>query len=138
MKCPKCGKSIDPVQHGDLTFDDQVWCADCHQYDGELFRHRDFAELENWALKICAAFGQEPVALQQNLKSLTNPRIYWQDSTFVLAEADHQQRSILLYPPGYRLPTLCHELAHIFTGQDHTEAWARTFAKLVAWVKTQL
>jgi hypothetical protein len=34
--------------------------------------------------------------------------------------------------------SLCHELAHLFTGQDHTEAWARNFATLVAWVKMRL
>ncbi len=55
-----------------------------------------------------------------------------------MAEADHQQRSILFFPPGCRLTTLCHELAHVFTGQDHTLEWARTFAQLVAGVKSRL
>lgn len=140
MNCPKCGKPIDPAEHGDLTFDDQVWCGHCHQYDDEVFRRRDFAELEKWAEKICAAFGYQPVVLlQKDSNYLVNPRTYWKEGkTFLLAEADHGKRYIMLFPPGYRLTTLCHELAHIFTGQDHTEEWARTCAKLIAWVKTQL
>jgi hypothetical protein len=44
----------------------------------------------------------------------------------------------MLHPPGHRLMTLCHELAHLFTGQDHTEDWALTFAALTAWVKARL
>jgi len=55
-----------------------------------------------------------------------------------MAEADHGSGVIVLYPAGLRLVTLCHELAHLITGQAHTEAWARTFAKLVAWVREQL
>jgi len=56
----------------------------------------------------------------------------------VTAEADHRRRCVILYPPGCRHLTLCHELAHLFTGQDHTPVWARTFARLVAWVKANL
>jgi hypothetical protein len=55
-----------------------------------------------------------------------------------MAEADHGAQLIVFYPAGLRLATLCHELAHLMTGQDHTEAWARTFARLVAWVKQEL
>lgn len=55
-----------------------------------------------------------------------------------MAEADHRHRSIRFYPPGCRLATLCHELAHIYTGQDHNREWAMMFAWLVAWVKTRL
>ena len=55
-----------------------------------------------------------------------------------MAEAYHQEGVIVLYPPGLRLATLCHELAHLLTGQDHTGDWARTFAGLVARVKEQL
>lgn len=138
MNCPKCGRVVDPSEHGDLTFDLQVWCHPCRPYQEELTRPRDFSELAEWAQKICAAFSHEPVPLQQNPEALTNLWVYWQGTKCTLAEADHEQRCILLFPPGYRLTSLCHELAHIFTSQDHTEEWARTFARLIAWVKTQL
>ena len=55
-----------------------------------------------------------------------------------MAEADHGSGVIVLYPAGLRLVTLCHEMAHLLTGQGHTKAWARAFAKLVAWVREQL
>lgn len=138
MKCPKCGKVIDPAQHAELVFDGQVWCSECRQYEPELVSPRSFAELEKWAEKICIAFGCEPVWLRQDLAAFAHLEVYWKESTVLLGEADHEQRCILLYPPGFRLSSLCHELAHIFTGQDHTEDWARTFAKLMAWVKGQL
>ncbi len=74
----------------------------------------------------------------ENPEARSNWRLYWHDDTCLLAEAYHDQRTILLYPPGQRLTTLCHELAHIFTQQDHTPAWAQTFARLIAWVKQRL
>jgi len=55
-----------------------------------------------------------------------------------MVEADHRIRSIRFYPPGCRLATLCHELAHIVTGYDYTREWAMMFARLVAWVNSRL
>lgn len=138
MHCPGCAKVLDPAQHGDLVCDGQVWCGDCRRYPEELVRPRDFRELQQWGERICAAFGQAPVLLQHNPAAHADLSIYWTDNICLLAEADHGTRSILLFPPGYRLTSLCHELAHIFTRQDHTAAWAGTFARLVAWVKSQL
>ncbi|WP_449244378.1 hypothetical protein [Desulfobacca acetoxidans] len=138
MKCPKCGKSINPTQHADLIFDGQVWCSDCSNYDPRLIEKRDFTDLWEWSRKICQAFNQAPVLLEHDRLYLPDPRKYWRDGIFLLAEADHQKRSIMLYPPGMRLTTLCHELAHIFTGQDHTAEWASINAKLTAWVKSLL
>ncbi|MFZ5451203.1 MAG: hypothetical protein ACOZF2_04955 [Thermodesulfobacteriota bacterium] len=138
MHCPRCGILIDPVHHGDLVFDEQVWCQGCHQYDDRLLEVRPFPELESWAQMICAAWDQEPVYLQRDPDYLPDPAKYWHGTTFLLAEADHGSREIMLHPPGLRLLTLCHELAHLFTGQDHTEGWARTFAALTAWVKARL
>jgi hypothetical protein len=138
MKCPQCGKILDPTRHGDLVFDGQLWCATCHRYDDRLMELRPFPELETWTGKICRAFGQAPVTLEHDPDYLPNPDKYWNGSTFLLAEADHYQRTIMLHPPGHRLKTLCHELAHLFTGQDHTATWARSFAELVAWVKARL
>jgi hypothetical protein len=138
MNCPQCGITIDPARHGDLVFDGQVWCDRCHRYDDRLMEKRPFPELETWAQEICRAFGQEPVHLRCDPEYLPNPRKYWNGETFLLAEAFHEPRYIMLHPPGHQLMTLCHELAHLFTGQDHTEAWARTFAELTAWVKARL
>jgi hypothetical protein len=138
MNCPGCGILIDPARHGDLVFDGQVWCQDCRHYDDRLMEVRPFPELENWAQRICEAFGQEPVHLQHDAAYLPNPAKYWHGATFLLAEAFHEPREIMLHPPGHRLMSLCHELAHLFTGQDHTENWSRVFAALIAWVKAQL
>jgi len=138
MNCPKCNKTLELDQHGDLVFDGQVWCDRCHSYDERLLQARPFPELEAWAQQICQAFGQEPVQLRRDPDYLPNPRKYWNGDTFLLAEAFHAPRRIMLHPPGHRLATLCHELAHLFSGQDHTEAWARTFAALTAWVKGKL
>jgi hypothetical protein len=138
MNCPQCGIPIDPARHGDLVCDGQVWCDRCHRYDERLMEKRPFPELETWAQEICQAFGQAPVHLRRDPDYLPNPQKYWNGETFLLAEAFHQQRLIMLHPPGHRLMTLCHELAHLFTGQDHTETWARTFAALTAWVKARV
>jgi hypothetical protein len=138
MNCPRCGISIDPARHGDLVFDGQVWCDRCHRYDDRLMEKRSFPELETWAHRLCQAFAQAPVHLRRDPAYLPNPQKYWDGATFLLAEAFHEPRGIMLHPPGHRLVTLCHELAHLFTGQDHTEAWARTFAALIAWAKTRL
>ena len=115
--------------------DGQIWCLACHQYPPELTATREFTELRHWAAAICVAFDQEPVPLAENPEARNNWRLYWQNDRCLLAEADHVQRTILLYPPGQRLTTLCHELAHIFTRQDHTPTWAVTFAYLIAWIK---
>jgi len=134
MKCPKCGKVLDPARHGDLVCDGQVWCDGCHYYEQELLRPREFKEIEAWSALICAAFGLKPVPLEQD----QDPANFRKEASVVLAEADHGQKAILLYPPGCRLTTLCHELAHIISGEDHTPKWAATFARLVAWVKARL
>ncbi len=138
VNCPKCNRPVDPARHGDLIFDGQVWCDRCHGYGWELTRPRDFQEIQAWGRFICAAFGQGPVPLEEDPAALTDPTIFRKETLILLAEADHQQRIIVFYPPGHRLTTLCHELAHIFAGQDHTPEWALTFARLVAWVRSQL
>ena len=135
MNCPRCGILIDPAQHGDLVFDGQVWCQGCHHYDDRLLELRPFQELETWAQQICGAFGQEPVHLRRDPEYLPDPKKYWDGATFLLGEAFHGPRGIMLHPPGHSLMTLCHELAHLFTSQDHTEDWARTCAALIAWVQ---
>ncbi len=136
--CPRCALLLDPARHADLVFDGQVWCNRCHNYDERLLEGRSFSDLKAWAEQICQAFGQEPVHLDCDPAYLPDPRKYWQGGTFLLAEADQAHRTIMLHPPGQRLTTLCHELAHLFSGQDHTEYWALTFAALIAWVKAQL
>lgn len=138
LQCPKCATPLDPDRHGDLVFDGQVWCNHCQAYDERLLEIRPFPELEEWNQRICKAFGQEPVLLERDPHYLPDPRKYWNGQTFLLAEATHASRRIMLHPPGHRLKTLCHELAHLFTGQDHTEAWALTCAEIVAWVKAHL
>lgn len=138
MECHKCSRRLDLADHGEIVCDGQVWCRACRQYDPALTASREFGELQVWAAAICAAFDQETVALLENPAARQNWRLYWQDDICLLAEAYHDQRTILVYPPGQRLTTLCHELAHIFSGQDHTQAWAETFAGLIAWVKCRL
>jgi hypothetical protein len=91
-------------------------------------------EIEAWSHLICTAFGFPPVHLETN----ADPAVYRLQSSVLMAEADHRQRSIRFYPPGCRLATLCHELAHLYTGQDHTQEWAEMFAHLVAWAKSRL
>ena len=138
MNCPQCGIKIDPARHGDLVFDGQVWCEHCRRYDARLLEGRSFSELETWAQRLCQAFAHEPVHVARHQENLPNPQKYWNGATFLLGEVHHHQRLIMLHPPGHRLETLCHELAHLFTGQDHTEDGARTFAALMAWVKARL
>ena len=138
MNCPKCGKALEPDEHANLVCDGRVWCERCHRYDERLLAARPFQELETWARQICRAFSQDPVHLRHDQDYLPNPNKYWDGTTFLLAEAFHEPRCIMLHPPGHQIMTLCHELAHLFTGQDHTEAWARTLAALVAWVKERL
>ena len=138
MNCPKCDRTLEPDRHDQLVFDGQVWCDRCHRYDERLLALRPFRDLETWAQRLCRAFGQEPVHLRHDPDYLPDPRKYWDGATFLLGEAFHEPRCIMLHPPGQRLMSLCHELAHLFTGQDHTETWARTFADLVAWVKARL
>lgn len=134
MQCPKCGAILDLARHGYLVFDGQVWCDRCRSYDGELLRPRDFQEIKAWSRMICEGFGFPPVPLEEN----PDPAIFRLEASVLMAEADRQQKSICFYPPGCRLTTLCHELAHVYTGQDHTREWAETFAELVAWVKSYL
>jgi hypothetical protein len=126
------------AEHGSIVCDGQVWCLACRQYDAALTANRDLAELQTWAGAICAAFGQADVALLENPEARQNWRLYWHGDVCRLAEAYYDHRAVLLYPPGQRLTTLCHELAHLFTGQDHTRDWAAAFARLVAWVKERL
>ena len=134
IKCPKCGAMLDPASHGDLVFDGQVWCDRCHEYHRELIRPREIQEIESWCYMISKAFGFPPVQIEND----ANPAVYRLESSVLMAEADHRQRSIRFYPPGCRLSTLCHELAHLYTGQDHTYEWAEMFAVLGAWVKSRL
>lgn len=134
MQCPKCLVNLDPTRHGDLIFDGQIWCDRCHDYHRELIRPRDFPEIEGWSHLICQEFGFPSVHLAEN----DDPRVYRREASVLMAEAYYHQRLILFYPPGCRLTTLCHELAHIYTGQDHTREWARMFAQFVAWVKSRL
>jgi len=134
LACPQCGAALDPANHGNLVFDGRVWCDRCHAYDRDLIRPREIEEIEAWSDLICRAFGSPAIQIEQN----HDPARYRLASTVLMAEADHRQRSIRFYPPGCRLATLCHELAHLYTGQDHTQEWAAMFAVLVAWVKSSL
>jgi hypothetical protein len=132
---PGCGCLLDLDDHANIVCDGQIWCLACQKYPPELADNCGFAELKTWSSNICLAFKQEPVLLLENPEARFNWHLYWHEDKCLLAEAYHDQRAILLYPPGQRLITLCHELAHIFTRQDHTPVWAVTFASLVAWVK---
>jgi hypothetical protein len=134
MRCPECGKVLNLEQHGYLVFDGLVWCDGCRAYDREMLWPREFKEIEAWARLMAQGLGFEPVLLEY----LDNPEIYRLEHTVLTGEADHGRRMICLYPPGLRLATLCHELAHILTGEDHTPPWAVAFARLAAWVKAAL
>jgi hypothetical protein len=134
LECPQCRVVLNPADHGNLVFDGRVWCDKCRAYDRELIRPREFKEMQSWSRLICTAFGFPPVPLEID----DDPALYRLEYTVLMAEANHRQRSIRLYAPGCRLVTLCHELAHLYTGQDHTPWWARIFASLVAWVKSRL
>jgi hypothetical protein len=139
MECPRCGKPLDPACHGDLVCDGQVFCDQCHLYDRRLLEPRSFEEIAAWHQRLCQACGCEPPALTLGEPPPpAGPFDFLRDNKLLMAEAHHQEGIIVLYPAGLRLATLCHELAHLLTGQDHTEAWARTYAQLVAWVKAQL
>ncbi len=139
LACPECGKILDPAEHGKLVCDGQVYCDGCRLYDRRLLQPRDFKELQDWNRRICQAFGFKPWPLVQGEAGPPpDPFDFLEDKKVLMAEADHREGVIVLYPPGLRLATLCHELAHLMTGQDHTAAWAVTFARLVAWVKERL
>ncbi len=134
LECPQCRAVLDPAAHGNLVFDGRVWCDRCHAYDRELIRPREFQEIVSWSHLICRAFGFFPVPLD----IADDPAVFRREFSVLMAEADHVQKSIIFYPPGCRLTTLCHELAHLYTGQDHTREWAGMFASLVAWVRSRL
>lgn len=134
IECPRCRAVLDPVNHGNLVFDGQVWCDRCHEYDRDLIRPRDIEEIGAWSDLICRAFSSPAIEIEPN----HDPAKYRSATSVLMAEADHHQKSIRFYPPGCRLATLCHELAHLYTGQDHTREWAEMFAALVAWVKSKL
>jgi hypothetical protein len=138
LRCPGCGRELDPARHGDMVCDGEVWCAVCRFYDRRLLLPRPFAEIAGWMQEICAAFGVGPVTLQEGKPPPAAANPFPHEMKLLMAEAYHLNRTIVLYPPGLRLATLCHELAHLATGQDHTTAWARTFAAMVAWVKARL
>jgi hypothetical protein len=134
MACPQCGAILNPANHGDLVFDGRVWCDRCREYGRELIRPRDLREIQAWGRMIGRELGFPPVHLEDNAA----PAVLRPGAPVLMAEADHRRRSIRFYAPGCRLATLCHELAHIYTGQDHTREWAIMFAQLVAWVKNRL
>jgi hypothetical protein len=140
VECLRCGKTLDPTCHGDLVCDGEVFCDQCHRYDRRLLELRLLEEIAAWNKRLCQAFGYEPPLLHtgDSPPLVTGPFDSLEGKKVLMAEADHQEGVIVLYPSGLRLATLCHELAHLMTGQDHTEAWARTCAKLVAWVKEEL
>jgi hypothetical protein len=139
MECSRCGKTLDPAGHGDLVCDGQVFCDRCHRYDRRLLEPRSFEVIIEWHQRLCRVSGCEPPALVLGEPPPPDgPFDFLEDKKVLMAEADHREGVIVLYPSGLRLATLCHELAHLLTGQDHTEAWARAFAQLVAWVKEQL
>ena len=140
VQCPRCGKTLDPACHGYLVCDGEIFCDRCHRYDRQLLESRSFEEIAEWNRRICQAFGYTPPPLTtgDSPPLVEGPFDFLEDKTLLMAEADHREGTITIYPSGLRLATLCHELAHLMTGQDHTEAWARTCAKLVAWVKEQL
>lgn len=138
LTCPGCGKLLDPERHGELVCDGEVWCDECHRYARLLLEPRSLTELEEWNRQICQAFGFAPPTLLPADLPPPGPFDFLEERTLLLAEAYHRPGVILLYPPGRRLTTLCHELAHLMTGPEHTPDWARTFARLVAWVKGRL
>jgi len=123
-----------------LVCDGEVFCDQCHRYDRQLLESLSFEDIDQWNRRICQAFDYTPptLTLGESPPLVEGPFDFLEDKKLLMAEADHWEGLITLYPSGLRLATLCHELAHLMTGQDHTEAWARTFAKLVAWVKEQL
>jgi len=134
LECPQCRAVLNQVNHGHLVFDGHIWCDRCHSYDRELIRPREFPEIESWSRVICAAFGFPPILLEID----DNPALFRRETSVLMAETDHGEGSIRFYPPGCRLATLCHELAHLFTGQDHTGEWAGMCAALAAWVKSRV
>jgi hypothetical protein len=137
--CPDCGTILNPANHGGLVCDGEVFCDGCRLYDRRLMQTREFEEILAWSRRICEAFGVEPVTLVKGDEGPPpGPFDFLDDKKLLMAEADHREGVIILYPPGLRLATLCHELAHLMTGQDHTVAWAITFARLVAWVKERV
>lgn len=138
LTCPGCGKALDPKSHGELVCDGEVWCDSCHRYARLLLEPRPLSELAAWNRQICEAFGFPPPTLVPAELPPSGPFDFLQELKLLLAEACHRQGVILLYPPGRRLTTLCHELAHLMTGEEHTPTWARTFARLVAWVRSRL
>jgi len=140
VKCPKCGKRLDPANHGGLVCDREVFCERCHRYDRRLLESRPWEEITRWNRRICQAFGYPPPDLttKESRPLVEGPFDFLEPKKLLMAEADHREGTIVLFSSGLRLATLCHELAHLMTGQDHTEAWARTFARLVAWVKEEL
>jgi hypothetical protein len=138
LACASCGCLLNLDDHANIVCDGRIWCLGCRQYPADFTSNRDILELKTWSSLICKAFDQESVYVLDNPEAKSNWRLYWVNEKCLLAEAYHDQRAILLYPPGQRLITLCHELAHIFTRQDHTPLWAEAFARLVAWVKKSL
>ena len=139
VKCPTCGKKLDPRRHGDLVCDGEVFCSQCRLYDRRLLEGRTFEEISHWHERLCQAFNYEAFSLAMGEPSPPpGPFDFLEEKKVLMAEADHRERVIILYPAGLRLATLCHELAHLMTDQGHTAAWAKTFAALVAWVKVQL
>jgi hypothetical protein len=140
MQCPGCGKKLDPRRHNDLVCDGEVFCDQCRLYDRRLLEPLALEDIALWNQRLCEAFGwKAPALIMGGAPPPPGALDFLQAGKKVLmAETYHHQKVIVLYPAGLRLATLCHELAHLMSGQGHTAAWARTFAQLVAWVKEQL
>ncbi len=139
MECAGCGINLDPEDHGGLVCDGEVFCQRCRRYDRRLLEPRSFEEILVWHQRLCQSMNGAPPALALGKPAPPpGPFDFLGEQKVLMAEACHQEGVIVLYPPGLRLATLCHELAHLLTGQDHTGDWARTFAGLVARVKEQL
>jgi hypothetical protein len=138
LACTACGRELDPRRHAELVCDGAIFCDLCHRYPRLLLLPRSLEELEDWNRRICAAFGFPPPTLVLEEAPPEEPQLLPLTAKLLMAEAHHGQGRITFYPPGRRLLTLCHELAHLMSGQDHTVAWARTLAALVAWVKERL
>ena len=63
MHCSRCGKILDPVCHGDLVCDGEVFCDQCHRYDRRLLDLLLWEDIAQWNRRICQAFDYSPPTL---------------------------------------------------------------------------